>query len=433
MIVVFVREVTERLIFTLDFIFNERNVKYQLTNDPVFFSKTEHLRLNYSTQFFENAVTISPSSVLFDSAVFPYAIVKSDFEGVECLAFDRVTDPLASIFYVLSRMEEYTNLKRDLHNRFAAKESILFKFGWLNQVICDRWAIAILNKIEVDLNTTLEIQHGEINIIPTFDIDNTFAFKWKSGWRQILSKLRDQLRKDTYRLELREAVLSEKEKDPYDTFDYIVHIKKRGFDVRVFWLLGDYANFDKNISSLDIRHQGLIQQMHQAVNVGLHPSYKSNSATYYLESEKRRLEKIVGESVTCSRQHFLKISLPRTYQNLLKNGFTDDFSMGFADEIGFRLGTARTIRFFDLSTNSLTKLRLHPFAYMDGTVNEYKGWTVAESKKQVEQLYQEVLMYGGNFTFIWHNETIGNYGKWNGWSELLEFTLKLKDGIKTQS
>lgn len=432
MLVVFVREVTERLIFTLDFVFNERKVNYQLTNDPVFFAKTDKLRLNYSTQTFENSVTIEPATVLFDSAVFPYAVVKSDFEGVACLSFDRVTDPLASIFYVLSRMEEYTNLRRDLHNRFAAKDSILVKFGWLNQAICDRWAIAVLHQIEKIVGTTFDLPQEETAIIPTFDIDNTFAFKWKGGWRQLLSKSRDYLRKDTHRLELRKAVLSGKEKDPYDTFDYILQIKKRGFDVRVFWLLGDYANFDKNISSLDIRHQALIKRMFNSVPIGLHPSYKSNSATYYLESEKRRLENIVGESVVCSRQHFLKINLPTTYQNLLKNGFTDDFSMGFADEVGFRLGTARTVRFFDLSTNSLTRLHLHPFAYMDGTVHEYKGWTVAESKKQIEQLYREVKTYGGKFIFIWHNETIGNYGKWEGWSELLEFTLKLKDGIKTQ-
>jgi hypothetical protein len=147
----------------------------------------------------------------------------------------------------------------------------------------------------------------------------------------------------------------------------------------------------------------------------------------YVENEIQRLSFILGGRVVDSRQHFLRLSIPKTYSTLMKLGIENDYTMGYADNVGFRAGTARPFLWFDLNRNKITDLTIHPFVYMDGTLNEYLKISIEDSCDLIDELYKEVCKYGGNFVFIWHNETIGDYKKWNGWNKVLEHTLNLKN------
>ena len=352
MLLIFADKISERLIYTLDFVFRDRGVSYELTNDWVYFTGSGNYKFLYSDRFSEGHLQLLPSTLLFDEAVFPYALDKARFFQEDCLSFDQQCDPLASVFYVLSRYEEYVIKQRDEHERFEAKNSIQQHFGWLEKTICDRWAEDLLAYLEGEFNTALGAQKIPVQLIPTFDIDNTFAFQWKDGLRGMLGRYRDRIQKDKERQEAR-RVFESGGKDPYDTFESIKEVATRGFDVRVFWLLGEYATYDKNISGNDPRHQQLIREMADFVHIGLHPSYRSNSSPYYLKNEHSLLQQILRREVSASRQHFLKLDFPATYTTLLSQGFTDDYTMGYADAVGFRCGTARSHRFFDLHKNPI--------------------------------------------------------------------------------
>jgi hypothetical protein len=427
MVRIYVEQVSERLLYVLDFVLKDRGLEYSVTNDELSFLESGGARLNYSEYALPGITHLRPASVLFDEDIRQYRIEKATFQGEECLSFDGVDDPLAAVFYVLSRYEEYIFSGTDEHDRFDMSQSVQVRFGWLEKVICDRWAESFVHFLRASSGFQLETVRLNLRVVPTFDIDNTYAHLLKEGPRRWGAVLKDYVKGDRERLAERKKVTAGIERDPYDTYALIEAIADSGFPVLIFWLLGDYRNFDRNVTFRDPRHQRLIRRMSNKCSIGIHPSYRSNENAFLLGTEKARLEEILGESVTCSRQHFLKLSLPSTYQRLITAGIRNDYTMGMADRIGFRAGTARSFFWFDLAKNSSTALRIHPFAYMDGTLNEYLHLTPEVSKQKISELFNEVRQFGGNFTFIWHNETINDRGKWTGWKDVLEYTLKLQE------
>lgn len=418
--IVYAEIVTERLVYTLDFVFTQRGIPYQLTNDVVTFQRNNARKLNYSHQALSADLHIEPASTLFSDAIEIDTVSRGTWNNIDCIAFDEQADPLASIFYVLTRMEEYLPKKLDKHERFLASESILFREHWLQTCICDRWAIAVCEGLKQPIPA-----HPNPVTIPTFDIDNARAFEWKEGWRSTLAHLRDTLRGDQERVQMRAQVKKGDTRDPYDTFDWITAIAQSFPETKIFWLLGDYGKYDKNISHSDQRQYHLIRSLDKLTEVGIHPSYRSSESAYYVQQEVNRLRDILERPILSSRQHFLRVSFPQTYMLLIDANIQHDYSMGFAEEPGFRLGTAHSVPFFDLAKNRRTPLILHPFCYMDGTLLEYKNMSVDQAKKQVRALYEEICSVGGNFQFLWHNETIGDFGKWKGWSEVLQYSLHL--------
>ncbi len=421
MVLVLVDDISARIQYTFDFIFKMRGVEYTLVESIDTFNDFQGAKLNYSKQMCSDGISFTPSGLLNETGIWNGNLDKVKIESVDCLSFNGNKDLVASVFYVLTRMEEYNCCSYDDHDRFPFSHSILKKYEWVEQAVCDRWASYII----VDL-LKVEVVKSKVEIIPTFDIDNTYAFKLKSGKRRALSKLKDVVKLDAKRITKRKSV-ENGEKDPYDTFDKIIEVGKQFSGVKVFWLIASEGSKDRNVPIENIQHRKLIKRVAQSVEVNIHPSYGSFLNASQVMSERDGLESITGSSIVRSRQHFLRFQLPKSYRDLIDAGIRNDYSMGFAENVGFRSGTARAHNWFDLERNEVTELTLHPFAYMDGTLLEYMSLTPEESKRRIQKLYAEIQNFGGDFIFLWHNETIGEYGKWKGWSQVLDFTLNLKN------
>jgi len=417
-----VDSVTERIRYVFDIIEQFRSVSFDLVEIK---SEDSHADLYvYSTQKSVAQKGLRAASLLYNEEIQKCDAVIAGFGNEKCLRFDGIADPLAAIFYHLTRMEEYDLKPEDLdiHGRFQSKNSFVFQFQLPFQLLAERWIDAFLLDFQQQTGQKISTEKQLLKFFPTFDIDNTFAFKWKPFPRILGSFTKDFIHFDFERLKAKIKTLLNLQRDPYDTFDKISDWSQKADKIQLFWLLGDLTKYDRNVPNTSKKQHAFIQQLAQRLPIGLHPSYGSNTSLQQLQKEKSILETAEKQTVTRSRQHFLRLHFPETYQRNILVGMAHDFTMGFGDQVGFRAGTLRSYPFFDLTKNEVFDYWIHPFAYMDGTLKEYQKLSLDESKRVIDKLVEEAAKFGGDFCIIWHNETISEWHNWKNWSSLISYT-----------
>lgn len=404
-------------------------ITYELTTDSSRFTFHTGPRLNYSQQAFGDEPFIYSANLLFerrirkqDIAVFDWADTKAFFatHPKYILPFD----PFAAAFYLVSRYEEYLPFRHDKHDRFESTESLAFQKNFLHKPLVNIYALKI-RSILTDQFPNLPYRQSTYRYINTVDIDNAWAFKEKGILRTAGALMRSAFKFKFNEVTERVSVLLEQRKDPYDTYDYLFELQKK-YDLRsiYFFLVGDYAENDKNVSISNRNFQSLMKTIADYCEVGIHPSYASGSSTQKVKLEQSRLRKILHKEITKSRQHFLRLTIPYTYRQLIECDITDDYTMGFSGEIGFRAGICSPFYFYDLETESITKLRIHPFQVMDATLKYYMKVQPAEVMSYVGPIIKEVKAVNGTFVTLWHNESLSERHPWDGWRAVYEDIIK---------
>ena len=74
---IFVENITNRLRYTFDFIFKERDLTYEFTTNKELFINSEVPKFNYSRASFGKEIkSLIPSSILFREGVYNFSINK---------------------------------------------------------------------------------------------------------------------------------------------------------------------------------------------------------------------------------------------------------------------------------------------------------------------------------------------------------------------
>lgn len=431
MILIYSPQKTARLEYILKFIYSRiYDVHFNIVSNKDEFIKSDLPKINYSSHHFADAVNIKPVELLFESNILQKKIDVTEWKGRK-IFFE--TNPKAEIpfdlfaasFYLISRYEEYLPFSADQHGRFEAGQSLAGQNGFLYDPVVDQWACMLAEMLKQKF-PGFETCERKFNYISTIDVDNAYAYLFKGTVRTLGAATRDLFKLDFNENIKRFQTLNGEEKDPFDTYGYLDALhQKYNIDPIWFFLVGNYNTYDKNLPLENEAFQQLIKEISQRAEIGIHPSYESNKQYNQLKKEYDYLSGIIKRPVTKSRQHYLKLMFTETYQNLIKLGIKQDYTLGYATDVGFRAGTCTPFNFYDLYNEKETELEIFPFHVMDTTLNRYLKLKVDNAVDKIEEIIQKVKQVNGTFISLWHNESVSDHGHWKGWEPVYKKMLEI--------
>ncbi len=389
-------------------------------NEKKAYEEGDGIKINYSDEtILEKELHIIPQNLLFEKGIKEQILLENHIAAKIQNRENKTFDIFAASFYLLTRYEEYLPFEPDTHGRFSAKKSLAYRLDFLQKPLIQIWCNELKMSVLQNFSTAKDTRKYTFLFRPTYDIDQAFSYRNKGFFRTTVALLKDFWNKKRWQ------VLLQKANDPFDTFTYLDALhKKNNLQATYFFLLADWGKYDKNISVQNIDFQEIIQEVTGENEFGIHPSYASNSDFFILEKEKNRLENISKKTVKNSRQHYLKLHFPRTYQSLLRANITADYSMGYADEIGFRASIALPFHWYDIENELITDLIIYPFQAMDVTLKEYLKLSPEAALLALNKIKKETQNVDGQLITLWHNSSFGE--DWKGWAEMYELFLNLE-------
>jgi hypothetical protein len=431
LMLLFSKHITNRLQYVAAFIGRELfNEPLQLTDNIEEFSQHNGAKLNYSDERMQGAVfNLSPHDLLFENHIRQQDI--KCFELNKRKAFFRVEgidfpfDVFAATFYLLSRYEEYLPHSKDEYGRYAHVESLAYREDFLHLPLVNFW-LEDLKAALKNVFPELLFHRRAFKFIPTYDIDMAWSYRHKGFVRNAGGAVRSILKNDWAAVKERLAVLQDKRKDPFDSYEWLdaLHLYCRLRPYYFFLVAEKRKIYDKNIPPSNKAMQELILYHSKKGTVGLHPSWQSSDEPRLLKQEIGWLEFITGEAIKHSRQHYIRLSLPHTYRQLIKVGIEKDFSMGYGTINGFRASVTSSFYWYDLEKEETTGLMVFPFCFMDANAYYEQKLAPHQALAELMKYYQCVRQVNGMMCTIWHNSFLGTASLLKGWREVYEIFLK---------
>lgn len=420
----FAENITPRLRYITGFIGEALTGQpISLTSDFQAYEQATGPRINYSTRISSaNDLQVQPAGLLFEEGIQPQTISCGSSNGYPVFfetGGDFPFDIFAASFYLLSRYEEYLPYTKDLYGRYPHTVSLAFQNGFLDKPLVNYW-LQDLKKTLKGMFPDFTFRESTFRFLPTYDIDEAFAFRYKGWLRNAGGCLSDLFRGNFAQCRKRLQVLNGKQADPYDAFDTMDRLHEQfGLSPLYFFLLAaKRGQVDKNTDPSGQPMQQLVRRIATVYQTGIHPSWQSGDEEPMLISEKKQLQSITGKPVMISRQHFLRFTLPEGYRRLLAAGINEDHSMGYGMVNGFRASVANPFYWYDLEEESSTALLIYPFCYMDANSFYELKHTPAQALEEMRNYYREVKKVNGLLITLWHNTFLGSDPRFAGWKEV---------------
>jgi uncharacterized protein DUF7033 len=401
---------TKRIDYVLKFI-----EQHELVREKLSFTRDDHETHSYKLYYGieqEDAFYIPAQKIIF-SDVLPqhnslkanqyshssmqlYALEQKSKKGNDFIINNHFQfDIIETIFFHISRFEEWHNLegRLDEYGRMDERQHFLVRNHLQRIPVIDHLVLMFLD--------ALGIEHQQIKtkIRITHDID--FIERNNNLFGVIKSMGGAILKRQDFQTALR-IWKNRKEKNPFDTFDWMLR-EENDIEKVIYFLVGGETKFDNPYDlNLPVFKKAIQLSKERGYEIGIHPSYDTWKDEPLMQQEREKLERSIGENISLTRQHFLRFSFKDTPRIIQKLGFKEDSSLGFANRIGFRCGTGFSYQLYDFENECAFDFMETPLVFMDSAL-------FAEANHQPDlfkKIWKEFLaenQFNTRITFNFHN------------------------------
>lgn len=427
MLLIYTHKITPRFSFVMKQIFERiLGINVQFTAKVEDFIKHSGAKITYTKLPLQNEFFVRSNDLLFEQGINDIQIKVHDWDGVPCFfnAGERSTIPFdifSASFYLLSRYEEYLPHVKDIHDRFPPLESLAYKNNFLQLPVVDIWANKLLIKLK-ERFPDLKSRDNKYTYNSIIDVTTSHCYAHRGIVRSFAGFILDITSLKFKRVLQRIAVWFDPEKDPYNNFSWLINChKKYNITSLFFFQFAEYSTFDKNVSTNNNRFQFLIKSISDYSIVSLCASYSSFHNTDLLKKEKKSLSNVINRPINYSRLRYNRVDIPLTYRNLVEAEFTDDYTMGYTHEMGFRASTSFPFYFYDINLEVQQPIKIHPFAVHDYALSKLKS--IEEINAKLDFVYGQIKNVNGKFNTVFSNELLGEQGVVD-WKQLYENVLR---------
>jgi hypothetical protein len=319
-------------------------------------------------------------------------------------------DIIASSFFLLSRYEEILKPEcRDQHGRFLAKDSILFQQGYGSRPLVDEYGVLLRKWLwEFGVAVPPE-QKGFSKIYLTHDVDNPFRFErfYVVCKQYVKNMLHYNYCKSPLKKYINECY------DDFYTFpaiiDYDRNCKEKLPHIpveSVYFLISTGSLFDRRYYNFTSRKNTRLMRIFEKsdATLGLHVSYEAGANPKEISDEVTWFAKKLGQYSGFSRHHYLRWREPEDVVYMEQAGITDDFTLSYADAVGFRVGTCRPYRFINPRTKIISNVVVHPLEIMEYSFSpEYMNLDYEKAFETSKKIIDHVYANDGELVLLWHN------------------------------
>ena len=347
-------------------VFFKSNFDLQYLHNIDFKKLFEPLKENFEENFI-NIYATEPIYFEFKGQNFPVFIHNNETELYTkkgLISFD----VFLNTFLFLSGYLELISDKKDKHGRFSYEASLQKKYSFVEIPVVNIY-FELIKELALKRGFKVEAKKIESPFIFTHDIDQL-----RSGWYENIIFYKENFSLKSL-IEIPKNLMTKTfglKDDYYKGMEEMLQIDETNNIKAISFFISNKSEKDADFYLKDKRFESLLKRCKTKQEIGFHPGYETFQNLQEFVKQKEKLETFFDLKITKSRQHFLRYDIKITPYIIEKAKIEKDFTLGFAEQYGFRNGIANPFYLYNFEENRAFKFLSIPLVFMDSSLTNYQ-------------------------------------------------------------